>query len=307
MTYATKTDVDGNFTLDAVPAGTHQMAVTKGSFAASVEVVVEPDKTTTLAYVCVAPKKPLLVVTGMFDSIQDVLKGLGYKIRYCEYGTEDPACPAGVDNTGNIALYDGAQTTYITNLLLDGVELGKYAVIFLNCGIADYLLSAPQDAVSNLQRFVENGGSLYVSDWAYGVLEKYFNIPPQGGPAIAFYQDSQVPPSAKAGVAGTVAASVTDSALAAALEKTSVQLLYDKDSWAVLAPSQPAGVAVWVKGGVQADPDHSAGTPAVSLTDAPLLVSVPYGQGRIVFTTFHNSPNHNADIEAILRHLVFEL
>ena len=41
--------------------------------------------------------------------------------------------------------------------------------------------------------------------------------------------------------------------------------------------------------------------------DAPLSVGFTIGAGRVVFTTFHQEPSSDPEIEKLLRLLVFEL
>ncbi|MBI3180069.1 MAG: carboxypeptidase regulatory-like domain-containing protein, partial [Deltaproteobacteria bacterium] len=303
--YETTTDNEGYFTLTGVPAGSHIMLVEKGSFTASAQVDVTAGEVTNVDHVCVAPQSELAVVTGTFDSIEDVLLGMGFAVREC---VPLGFCGRPLDTRGTITLIDGESTAFITDFLDDSVFLNQFDIVFFNCGLADqYVLSAPDTAKDNLRDYVQNGGSIYASDRAYEIVRVVF-------PGVLdFYgNDTDGTYRAPDGWVGVlnpgVATDVVDSSLAGALGVGSVTIVYDKGRWVPLTNTQPGAVYAWLQADVAVDtsdpPDDVADTTWV---DAPTLASTPFGSGRIVFTTFHNSAQITAEMTAILRFIVFEL
>jgi hypothetical protein len=121
---------------------------------------------------------------------------------------------------------------------------------------------------------------------------------------INFFGDDTVAGAARVGLAASVPAVLADAQLAAAMQRTSVQLVYNKGGWVLLDDHQPAGLQSWVTGDVVAEP--SAGL-HLSIPSAPLLVSTSYGAGRIVYTTFHVHQQATEDMRAVLTYMIFEL
>jgi len=302
-TYEAHTDADGYFTM-SVRVGTHTLMVDKGSFHAETQIVVLQGETTTLAYVCFEPTTQIAVVTGMFDSVETILVDLGFTIRDC-IPAGFSKCPANLDPDGSITLVEGESTAYLTDLLDDWLLLNEYEIVFFNCGLTDqHIFNPPPSISTNLQGFVNGGGSIYVSDRAYEILRVIFP-----GTFDFVGDESSWGSDRDSGWVGVLdnflSADITDSTLADVVGTSTVNLVYDKGGWVPLNPSQPGSVVSWMTGDVaiEGSPDVSDQT----LNDAPLLASVPYGAGRIVFTTFHNSENVSAEMTAILRYIVFEL
>src|SRR5690606_18930208 len=133
--YETFTNSAGYFALSDVPAGQRTLKVSKGSFSAEQTVTVVPGETTQLQHVSTAPTTQMLVVTGVFDAVEDILQGLGFELRQCERADLHSSCPAQINTAGQITLFDGATSTdYITEIF-DTAGLGQYDILFLNCGL----------------------------------------------------------------------------------------------------------------------------------------------------------------------------
>jgi hypothetical protein len=136
---------------------------------------------------------------------------------------------------------------------LSGTEL-----LFLNCGAEGLSqVAADPSACRQLRAWVENGGTLYASDWASDVVAAAF------GDRVEF--------GGKDGKAETLAARVSDPDLARRLNY-SISLTFNLDAW-VRITKYPADAEVY-------------------LTDAqytgPLGIGVIVGKGRVVFTSFHH-------------------
>jgi hypothetical protein len=128
---ATTSDVNGNYTISQLQAGSYVIIATKGNFRSETPVTVQPGKTTNTT-VKLAPTGKLGVVLGSFDTIEDILAELGYK-----------------------------PDTIVDHAILENpTALAQYKMIFLNCG-AD----VSPDAATALKAWVQAGGTLYASDW----------------------------------------------------------------------------------------------------------------------------------------------
>ena len=138
-------------------------------------------------------------------------------------------------------------------------------MLFLNCG------SATEVAASDLQKFVENGGTLYASDLTNDLLEDAF-------PNMFKFTTN--------GEEGEVEAEIVNEELRNILgEKMDIH--FDLGNWAVLHE---------IKRGKVLMQDYH--------TQRPLMVVVPYGRGRIYYTCFHNHQQPSAQEEDLLKLLV---
>ena len=137
-----------------------------------------------------------------------------------------------------------------------------------------------KEAVRN---FVGRGGTLYASDWRLSLINRCF-------PELFEGQENVE------GDAQTVVAEVVDEGLRDVLG-SSVELKFDLPGW------RPATFAadkakVYLRGEYTA---KSAGQKVM----APLLVTVPFEKGTIIFTSFHNE-KVNSEVETkLLKFLVF--
>lgn len=279
----TETDLDGFFALSDVNVGVQTVYIEKGSFSTSLEVEVFDGETTELPEpACVdAGSAHVAVVTGDWDSIEDILAGAGIT---------------------DITMYDGlnGQAPTDHDLLGDLSLMSSYDIIFLNCGQYEGDFFSNPTYVNNLRMFVDAGGSLYASDWAYDFVEIAF---PE---SVDFEGDDSEQNAAAVGESGPMTANVSDSALATALGATTVSLNYDLPQWVV--PTSAAGNArVLVTGNASAF-DYST-FQTYNIPNAPLAVQFHFGQngGSVIYTSFHNEQQSTADMDLILNYMVFEL
>lgn len=244
---------------------------TGGSFGGNgnLEVEVVPDDTQR-------PISPLriAVTPPVYDDMGRLLDTLGTGYRYTEIGMDD---------------------------LLDGQRLARYDVVFVTCGhvpskwgrwrprqirrggriftarpaIADRISEA-------LRGYVGRGGTLYVSDWHFDLLQIAF-------PELVDH------PKVASGAVGTVEAQVIDPGLQRRLGPT-IELRFDKPAWRPAAFRGPQ-VTVHLSGTYETtDGDRATG---------PLLVQFPHGDGNVIFTSFHNEKQNSQTELQLLRYLVF--
>jgi len=141
--YLTKSAVDGNFTLQA-PIGEQVLNIQTGGgniFRAQYPVSIAENQTTTVpaGTLKLLQADSLAFIHGLYDNIQVIIQdSLGYSVQEIF-----------VSDLSNLAL------------------LETYGAIFLNCGKQGLMDSLKYQ---NLLTYVQNGGSLYASDWAVEYL-----------------------------------------------------------------------------------------------------------------------------------------
>lgn len=289
---ATVTDVDGNYTLENVPVGSHDINIVKGSFEATVPTTVVAGQTTVIPEAecqIEAEHLKIAVVTGDYDRVQDVLSGIG------------------IDET-DVDVFDSNyfDDGWIDTLLADYAALSQYDIVFLNCGLGDIGFTArffganDSEIGDNLRRFVSEGGSIYASDWAYHVVEKTWPD------FVAFRGADDVAQSAKVGFAPQdVPATITDPAMALALGQNTMEIHYPLGAWAAIEDVAPS-TTVYIRGDADIDEDND-GVVDGALTNVPHTVAFRPGSGRVLFTSFHQEPGINPDMQRVLQLLIFEL
>lgn len=194
----------------------------------------------------------------------------------------------------------------LSGVMDDGrLELNLYNAVFINSGTRglgaamynnllepdDSLLADPE-TLDNVCAFVESGGSLVVSDWAYDLVEHCWPD------AIEFFGDDLVPDAAQVGVAdGDILADVAGDTLREALGDQAVSIAYDYTAWSVIE-SVGADTEVLLRGTVEYQPSSDQ-LPA-TLPDVPLMVRWKPGRGQVVYTTFHWSAQTPSVAETLL-------
>ncbi|MDP2309773.1 MAG: hypothetical protein Q8P18_27380 [Pseudomonadota bacterium] len=224
------------------------------------------------------------VVTGDYDDFNLVLNQMGF---------------------ANYVLIDGLDEAALATFLDDPTELAKYDIIFFNGGFVedgviydqeDDSNTAPTQRIANIVNYVESGGSIYASDWAYDVVEI-------GWPDRAdFVGADEIPDDAQLGDYENVTAVVSDNALAEFLGSTYLDVTYDLPVWPPVQ-SVSASVSIHITGTVP----YSDGLNNYSLAAAPLLYSFNAGDGKVVFSTFRVARNADVDVVATLQYMMYRL
>jgi hypothetical protein len=218
--YETKSDEDGGFEFEDLPAGTYTLHVVKGNYEIVDEFEYDGFDRMNLGGQCLdVGDLKLAVVEGDWDSIQEILDYLGFPY--------------------DLYTADGGEA-----LVSDADALGAYDAVFLNCG-ASYDLWSPA-ATQGLHDYAFAGGKVYASDWAYIMIERAF-------PDMIHFVDEDFA-GPKVGVTGMVKGEVLDSALQDVMGKE-VDLYYQLGAW-VVADDVGKDSSVMVQG----DPSTSAGS-----------------------------------------------
>ncbi len=247
----------------------------------------------------------IAVVNGDFDNVAQPMLALGIGNAsfngYIDHATWDAGdAPAQSDDEGST----------VESLLTaaDGQgkkEINKYNAVFVNSGtrglnavVYNYTLEADDQiladdyAMKNVCSFVDHGGTLVVSDWAYDLVEACFPD------RLEWVGDDAAVDSAQLGRAGEVLADVKDKTLQEALG-TSISLQYNYTAWAVME-SVGKDVDVLVSGTVEYQPSDTEDYATVE--KSPLMVRWAEGHGQVVVTTFHWIVQNGAIAQNLLLH-----
>ncbi|MEN9786022.1 MAG: hypothetical protein RLZZ299_1286 [Pseudomonadota bacterium] len=195
-------------------------------------------------------------------------------------------------------------------------DLSQYGTLFLASGTRglgagqynnalvpdDTLLVAQEGEDAPLVRalcdFVEGGGTLVLSDWAYDVVETCWPD------AVSFVGDGDGPDAAQVGVAeADLVAEVVDEELAAAFGPTAA-LQMDYSAWSVMR-AVGEDVDVLLRGDASYQPDPAE--PIVDGTELPLLVRLQPGAGTVIYGSFHWGAQNPILAQNLVRALVTTL
>lgn len=270
----TFSDVDGRFVLEGIPVGPQILLIEKGSFAGQREVVVESGTVTTIPDdACALETAPRIAVVhgSQYDNVEAVLDEIGIEAE-------------------TIDVYED---NWADQLLGSDARINDYDILFLNCRSNESTYSAREDMQDRLRDFVANGGSLHASDQAYDLIEITFPG------KIEFLGDDAVRGAADEGASTDLDARILDDGLRGALQLTAVPIHYGLATWSVMV-----GAASDVHVYLEADaPLLDGGV----IEDAPQIVGFNHGEGRVVYSSFHQEPGIGAAQEEVLKLIMFEL
>ena len=273
------TDENGWFQLEGLPLGEHRIVVEKGSFSTTFDVVItQPGLLELAEEECLEQDDVrIAVITGEFDNIGAILSGMDL-----EFDT-----------------YGGSWSGDYLDLLLDPEDLAEYDIVFFNCGISDSWTPYQIEVSENIEQFVQAGGSIYASDWAYFFFETAFPdlIDFVGDDAVYVSETTGGPPPA-VGARGRIDADIYDANMMAVIGSNRADLNYDLDGW-VVPISTLSTAEVMVRGDART---YTEGT----LSNVPLAVKVVRG-GTAIFTTFHNERQLTIDMERLLEEIILNL
>lgn len=183
---------------------------------------------------------------------------------------------ANFDNVGQILRHFGAGVEFTTLTGADKrdiTRLQEFYAIFINCGSQDCF--DPRV----LNTFVQQGGVVYASDHAGrliqsafpGVMQFYTNAPGQ-----------------------VVSGDVVHSTLASHMRMDNLDIIFDLSGWYLITEISE-DVTVYIEG----EMDYRV--------TRPLAVSFAYGEGRVFFTSFHNSAQATFHMINFIEYLVFRI
>jgi hypothetical protein len=157
----------------------------------------------------------------------------------------------------------------------------QYKMIFLNCGMDDYTVTESAAILNNLKTWVNNGGILYASDWALSVVAAMYPTDVSG----ELYGEVQ-----------TISTNLVDPALVSFIGKSTATIAYDLPSWKT-PETLSSAATVLVRGTFEYGTDV--------YTDKPLAIVLAKGNGKVVFTSFHNEAGVTDDQLDVLRYFIY--
>lgn len=241
------------------------------------------------------------IITGSYDSFELVLSNMGF---------------------ANYTEVDGLDRGEVEGFLTDLTAMQSYDIIFFNGGhVEEYVIYEPveededepglgdggeegdtgtipvsEEIMDNIRAYVEGGGSIYASDWAYDVVEQAYPD------RLDFVGDDSVPDSAQLGEYDLVSAAVSDSSMAGWLGEDYIDVEYDLPVWPPIETATDS-VSVHLRG----DVTYRQGTVTRNIPTAPLLVSFGAGEGKVVYSTFRVAKNANSDVLQVLQYMMYNL
>lgn len=216
-----------------------------------------------------------LSTVKVYDDMGKLLDTLGEGYKYTHFPLED------LQEMKKIAEYD---VIFLTCSTSPSSWLGEATGAGQRPGTQQFKPKAEviDQVTHNLHEFVAHGGTLYASDFHYGLV------------ATAF-RDLADLDAAHTGLDQQVNAEVVDPGLHE-LIGGEMKLDFDLAGWYPAAFSGK-DVATYMRGKYKAEGGGE-------LT-APLLVKFPYQDGTVIFTSFHNEKQNSETELKLLRYLVF--
>lgn len=306
------TDSEGNFVLSDLPKDNYQVNIAKGKFSTNRNVDLDDlidAFTFDLDSLPIDQLPSIAVVTGSFDHIEEVL----YNIGLVDTATGEPLFDIidghdVLDRNPNHGHRHSTNVQHRTNPMLepnvnfgfgDFIEdpdlLDNYDIIFLNCGLSE----SKTDFSNNITDYVNNGGLLYATDWAY----KYLNdITTDGTEYLSFYDPY------KSGDSVVTEAQILNPDLIDwillnfNIEIPNGTITIDEflPGWQVVDIYDPATVLPWLYGPVDYD--------GIS-EDKYLAYTFLHGNGGVLYSSFHteNNTEDATTVERLMQYMVFEL
>jgi hypothetical protein len=299
----TYSEANGGFSLPGVQVGPQTIKIVKGAFFKILNLDVQAGNNVLTSTQTRLPADDsggagdILVVTGNYDSIQNVLAKLGLgtsdSFGQLELGTETFDL---VDGNSNLA--DGTYPNFIP-FFSNSANYAQYRTIFLNCGIdnEDAFFDDPA-AVAALRAWVENGGHLYCTDWSYNFIEQLWPEKIDFESAIGDSDGLTTTPEQRdfAKVGNEMASlncQIEDSGLAAWMTAISASTTGDNfittdwlPAWVPMDAVATTGVKVWANGTPTGDPLR------------PMTVTFNADDGVVLFSSYQ---------ERVLQYLIFEV
>jgi hypothetical protein len=280
---------DGSFDISGIPillnSGVVQVRAEKGAFSYTwndVELRAQNSVAGPISLTLEDGCQPLqpdggakyLVVNGIYDKIQNTLTRM---------------------NLPNVEIIEGNPLVgehWATNAFGDYEQMNQYDAIFVNCGAdqIDFQDSIDPAVKANLRQYVQQGGSLYVSDWAYDLVEKVW---PE---KIDFYGDDTMADSAEFGAQGTYDADVVAFDLQECLGDDLVTIDYSFRGSA-LVKQIVSDATIYLR----ADMGYEVNGGVDTMLDMPITVGFKDGptSGNVVFTSFHLESNPDGTVEVL--------
>jgi hypothetical protein len=190
------------------------------------------------------------------------------------------------DNVGELISQLGIPYDLYTSpkdLFTSSETLEDYDAVFINCGTENTTVNNEyytETEISNVKTWVEAGGTIYISDWEHAL---FTGITPN---SASFMHEPRVGPS------GVVEATILDRNIMALLGTEQLDIHFQLAGWAVIDEVDEGSALL------EADIDDQR---------HPLAVIDWPGQGRVIYTSFHNEEQLTVEIQTVLYELILVL
>lgn len=282
------TDVEGWWSLEGLHAGqNHTIYVQHGSEVIDMFDIEMPDEDGVVLAEpnCVGDDVRVAVVSGDYDDFATLLPELGI---------------------GDFEVINGQTGEDLLQFLGSAENMSAYDMVFFDGGHLeeDVIYDTDgSDSVGNvagvqsaLGAYVDSGGTLYVTDWSYDLVEQIW--PDQ----IDFLGDDGIPDDAQRGEPEVVQASVVHPNLQDNLGTDALEIDFDMAVWPP-ALSTSDDVTVFIRGDV-----HSRDGMTVSThTSAPLLLQFRSGDGTVVYSPWRHTSNDSGAALEVVRYMFSQL
>jgi molecular chaperone DnaK len=179
----------------------------------------------------------------------------------------------GCDNMGAILSAEGYPWEHVLDFT-NYESLQKFSILFINC-------MAGGSAISNqyaLREYVNNGGTLYVSDLSADNITQAF-------PGYIEFGNGGVAPQ-------NITAKIINAEAQAILGTRKVKIHFDLSAWVPIT-SVSRNVEIILEGKVNCSD--------LGLKNRILMASFQYGKGNVIYTAFHNHAKPSADEKNLLK------
>ncbi|MCM1315946.1 MAG: cellulose binding domain-containing protein [Alistipes senegalensis] len=176
-------------------------------------------------------------------------------------------------NAGNI-VWDSVPSDVSLQTLIDG----NYDVLFINCS------SNIKTNGEVIKAFVEQGGTVYASDWALDALIEAF---PERNITYTTANSQNI------------IADVADRGLNTSTGLETVPVNFNLSNWRLINSTLQEDVNTYIKGSVKEENNDTF----------PLAFSFPYGNngGKVFYTSFHHEANMTDEMQNVLNDLILTI
>lgn len=318
----TQTNSQGEFIFNELFEGSYTIFLQKGHFSSTLNIVVEGGQETNAidaGDIDIQEFPRIGVVTGAYDNIQNILYDMGLVNAITNAPLFDiidgnSAGRSAINNknprgqqhnhfgkkaSSNPYLATNVDFT-LDDLLSNPGQLAEYDILFFNCGLD----TANANLNSNVYDYVNNGGILYATDWAFPFIEQINSI--SGNSYLSFSEPHQ------SGVSLSTEATILDETLTNWLVdnfdvSVNGTIIIDEflGSWQVVESHDETLVMPWLNGSIEYMDEYND----YVTNTKNLAFTYQIGEGGIFYSSFHTENNEEgfSDVDRIMEYMVFEL
>jgi hypothetical protein len=225
------------------------------------------------------------VISGDYDDFSTLLPELGIGDFEVINGQTGEDLIQFLSSTENLSVYD--------MVMFDGGHLEEDVIYDTDGSDTDGNVVAVHTALS---AYVREGGSLFVTDWSYDVVEQIW---PE---MVDFVGDDTLPDDAQRGEPEVVDARVVHPGMSSNIGAETVTIDFDMAVWPPVV-STSDDVTVFVRGDV-----HSReGMNTSQHNSSPLLLEFGSGDGTVVYSTWRATANDGGDSFEAVRYMFSRL